>query len=315
MDVSLFQIYCNGKKITRSVSDSLEWSSDEDTLGVQLSFSFAQTDFSKKFPFNPGDIVIVTKGKVKIFTGIIVDISIDGTKPRQITCLDFAFYLNKSETTIQFKKYPADAALKKLLSKYPKIKLQISKIPISITKIYKAKTFSEIIEDILETVFNQTGQKYVFEMDNDTLVIRKKTDLVVKVDTKHIINPRRKLSIQEMKNKIDVVLSGEKSFKVLASSSDPKNIKKYGLLTKVHEIEKEEVSKAKNIANKLLQELDKVVEETEIDFLGNTLARAGRLIKIKEPITGISGIYSIKNAHHVVSNGSYLMTLKLEKVR
>lgn len=315
IDTNLFQVYCNNKKITLSITDGLVWGSDESTLGTQLTFSYAQTDVSKKLPIDAGDIVVMLYAKKKIFTGVVVDISLDSRNPRNITCLDFAFYLNKSDTTIQFKNSPADESIRRLLSKYPNIKLQIDKIPLKITKIYKAKTYSEIIKDILDIVKTQTGVSYVFEMDNQTLVIRKKSDLTIKINTSQIINPQRKISIQEMKNSVDVVLSGEKSFKVLATSENNTHIKKYGLLKEIHEIEKEEVGKAKNIANKLLSELDKVAEETSVDFLGDVTAKAGRILRVVEPITGISGIYLIKNASHNISSASYMMNLKLEKVR
>lgn len=315
VDTNLFRVYCDDKKITPSVSDSLSWSSDEDTLGTQLTFSYAQTDVEKKLPINVGGIVAVYCGQKKIFNGVIVDISFNGRSPRQITCLDFAFYLNQSDTTIQFKNSPADESIRRLLSRYPSIKLQIDKIPLKISKIYKAKTYSDIIKDILDVVKTQTGVSYVLEMDNQTVVIRKKSDLVIKINTSQIINPQKRISIQEMKNNVDVVLSGEKSFKVLATSKNNSHIKKYGLLKKIHEIEKDEVGKAKNIANKLLSELDKITEETSIEFLGDISAKAGRVLKVVEPITEISGIYLIKNASHSVSGGSYMMNLKLEKVR
>lgn len=309
----MHEIYVNNKNITRYVSE-LSWTSDKDTLGVQLNFEVAFSDI-KGFPQNlvtNGDIVIMKNGKKKIFTGVVVDVDIDGRAPRKITCMDFAFYLNENDAIIQFNKQLAHDAIKKLLSKFGNVSHVIDNMPVQITKIYKGKKVSDIIKDILAIVTEKTGVKYRLEMRDATLFIVKQKDLVVKANTKYIISPKRKLSIKDMKNTIQVISNKENVVKVSATVSDNKNIKKYGRLQMVHEIDEKEVAAAKHTAQNLLKEYNKIFEENSVELIGNDDVRAGRILNLREPITGMNGNYLIKNVNHTVSGGVHLMALNLE---
>lgn len=308
----MHEIYVNNKNITKYVGD-LEWSSDVDTLGVSLNFSVAYSDVNN-FPKNlvkNGDTVLMKNNGVTLFVGIAVDVDIDGRNPRGITCFDFAFYLNKNDEIIQFNKVLAHNAIKKLLGKYS-IKHVIADMPIKITKIYKGEKVSDIIKDILEIVSSKNGTKCRMEMRGAVLYIVKEKDLVVKANTKYIMNPKRKLSIQDMKNIIKVVSDSEKVIKISATAQDKNSIKKYGRLQMVHQVSKEELSSSKNIANQLLKQYNKIFEENSVDLFGSDNVRAGRILKIVEPVTGMNGNYLIKNAKHTVSNGIHMMSLSLE---
>lgn len=308
----MHEIYVNNKNITKYVGN-LGWSSDVDTLGVSLNFSVAYSDinnFPKKLVKN-GDTVLMKNNGVTLFVGIAVDVDIDGRNPRGITCFDFAFYLNKNDEIIQFNNVFANDAIKKLLDKYG-IRHVIDAMHIKITKIYKGEKVSEIIKDILEIVSSKNGVKYRMEMRGAVLYIVKEKDLIVKANTKYIMNPKRKLSIQDMKNIVRVVSDGENVTKISAIASDANSIKKYGRLQMVHQVSDEELSSSKNIANQLLKQYNKIFEESSVDLIGSDNVRAGRILKIVEPVTGMNGNYLIKNAKHTVSNGIHMMALSLE---
>lgn len=311
----MHEIYINNKKVTKHVSN-LSWSSNEDTLSVQMNFNIAYVLNTKKYPIepaHPGDIVTMWNNGKKIFSGIIVTVQKDGYSPRQVTCFDFGFYLNKSQGIIQFNNVTADEAIKRLITKFGfgSISLSIVKIPTKITKIYKSKVISEIITDILEIAETQLGVKYRIEMRGTTLFIEKQSTLTVNANTKHIMNPKRSVTIDEMKNSIQIVSNGEDTTKILASVKDSNSVKKYGLLQMVHEISDEEIPKAKTIANQLFKEYNRIFEENSIELIGDDSVRAGRILKIVEPITGINGTYRIKSVTHKVSGGVHLMSLDL----
>lgn len=308
----MHEIYVKNKNITKYVGD-LSWASDSDTLGVQLNFSVAYSDvnnFPKKL-IEIGDIVALKVNGKSIFVGVVLEVDINGRDPRGVTCMDFGFYLNKNDAIIQFNNVVAHTAIKRLLNKFG-IAYSIDVMPVNITKIYKGEKVSDIIKDILEIVATKTGVKYRMEMRNNVLFIVKQRDLVVTANTKYIINPKRKLSIQDMKNSIHVVSDNEDVVKVSALAEDKNSIKKYGRLQMVHQVNDEEIAAAKHTANQLLKEYNKIFEENSVELIGNNNVRAGRILKIVEPITGMNGNYLIKNATHTVSGGVHMMSLNLE---
>jgi hypothetical protein len=308
------ELFVNGKNISNLVG-GLSWASNVDSLGMELNFSAASTDAQglPKQTVSIGDIVVLKGKKGEIMQGIVLDEQIKGRSPRAYIAFDYGFYLNKNEVIIQFNKIPAGEAIKKLLSQF-NVKCSVPKIATKISKIYKGEVVSDIIKDILDQVEKETGVKYRMEMRGSELHIVKGSDLIIsaKFNMEAIINPSRSRSAVDMKNVILVVSDDEKVTKVLAKAEDAKNKKKFGVMQKVHTVDKKDVAQAKNIANKMLKELNKIVETGEIELIGNDEARAGRILVINEPVTGLVGRYFIKTVNHTSNKGIHMMKLSLE---
>lgn len=301
---------------------NIQWSSNVDTLGQQLDFSASAND-DRFFPRNPIEVgdMVVFQNQNEIFRGIIVTEGRNGRFERQYTCFDPAFYLNKSKDVFQFNGEKANKAIEKMLKAYEVPIGQIVSIPVEIDKVF-TNTISENMKEILEIAQKQTGIKYRMEMRAGQLYIEKQTDLVVTgafelvtnmddIDIQaSISNPSRTLSIEEMRNRIKIV----KDDKVITTVENGSLIDQFGLLTEVLSIDEKELPKAKSIAKNLLSELGKVFEECSLTMLGDERIRAGRILKIEEPNTGMSGQYLIKSAAHTLTKGIHTMSLNLEAV-
>lgn len=309
-----YRLLLNGKNINK-IALNLSWSSNADTLGQQLTFElpFDDTKTFTSLDANVNDKVSLFYKDTLIFFGVIIDIEYNGREPRKCTCLDLAFYLNENKTTIQFNNQIADEAIRELLKRF-NIKYKVTSIPVKIDKIYKAEAISDIIKDILKLAEQQLGKKYRFEMRGDTLVVFNWNDIKVNCNVQWIENPQRKLSMEKMKNRVEIVADGDQTAKVVAVVEDKASINKYGLLTEQQTINEEEIAKAKNVAQNLLKELNRIQETGSVSLLGHYEVRAGRIITLKEPITGLQGDYFITDAQHSISNGIHLMSLSLEVV-
>ncbi|PEB56246.1 hypothetical protein CON65_15935 [Bacillus pseudomycoides] len=305
------QVYVNTSNITQLVGN-LGWESNVDTLGVKLDFNLAYSDV-KGFPRNVvsiGDIVTLRNGNKEIFRGIVVSESASGRSPRSYTCFDFAFYLNKSKTIIQFNGHTADDAIRKVLIEF-NVPHNVTDISTQINTIYKDKVVSDIIKDILEQATNELGVKYRMEMRGWALFIEKQTDLVVSAMVDLISNPSRKRSIEEMKNSIIIISDKDQETSIVATAKDSNSIRKYGLLQEIRNVNEEEMAQAQNIAHNVLNDLNRIKEDNSIELLGNDDVRAGRILKVNEPITGMSGKYLITSCKHTVNNGIHKMSLSL----
>ena len=311
------------RNITQLVG-GLSWSSNTDALGVELSFEYAFNDtlfFNKYDIIKLGDQIALFNGSRYLGRFVVVDEGINGRFGKTYTCFDFAWYLNKSEAVIQFNKASATQAIRKLLDRY-NIKHSVPTMNTLITHIYNGETVSDILADILEQVKQETGVSYRAEMDKDTLKIVKVTDLIIKpmvrfapkmpqvpaVET--IGNPSVTRSIQELKNTVTIVKSGEESTKVLATLKDTsKNI---GTLSTVVEVDEKNEAQARNIAKNTLAELNKVEETISVEMIGHDDIRAGRMIYLEENVTGLKGYYLIKSAAHTESGGVHTVSVELE---
>lgn len=296
---------------------TIGWSDDIDTLGQQLTFNTVYND-NRYFPqvsIEPGDTIIL-KNKQEIFRGTLVTDSTNENE-RVFTCFDPAFYLNKSKEIYQCNNVKADVAIKQLCSMFKVPVGNVVAIPVVIKKIFNAEV-STIIKDILEIAKQKLGIKYRMEMRTGKLFVEKQKALLVKGTFKladqeydmneSISNPTRKRSIEEMKNSIKLVHNDK--VKIIVKDTDL--INKYGLLQEIITLNDEDLPKARNIGANTLKDLGRIIEENTFDMIGHDEVRAGRLMNVNEPKTGMIGRYLITSANHNITNSLHTMSVQLK---
>lgn len=306
------------------VIGSISWKSNLDELGDEISFNLAYND-DRYFPqdvCNLGDLLIFKNGDYEITRTIIVEENKSGRSPISYVSFDYAFYLNKSTAIYQFNEISADQAIKKICSDFNIPIGNIKSIPAKVNKIFNAKKVSDIIKEILSDSENFTQKKYLMEMRQGKLYIENKSDTKIKglfnlaknltgYDVTHAIsNPSKKRSITDMRNTIQIVLDDQ----IVATEINQALINQYGRLQEVISISEDEKVKATGIAKEKLNQLGKIFEETSVDLPGDDRFRAGRLLDLYEPVTGITGTYLIKDVNHSISKGIHTMSLGLEAV-
>ncbi len=298
-----------------------------DLLGEE--FSFAQqrslSVHDSKVKIEVGDGLLMKNGDDEIFRGIIVDEGENGIFQYQFVAFDYAFYLNKSTTTIQFRGIACDQAVKALCRKFGVPIGFITPIKARIKFIYMDKPISEIIKDLLQKATDELGIKYRIEMRSGKLYIEQYTELVVKatfkpapniaeVDvTKLIGNYSRSRSISDMVNSIVITSGNEKNYRIAATAKDDDNIKRYGLIEQIFNFSDKDDAQLRNIAKNKLTELNNIIEKNDVQLLGDDRVRAGRILRIDDKITGFSNYYSVTSCTHTYNKGIHLMQLSLEK--
>ena len=306
------------------MSADLQWRDNIDTLGMNLSFSKAQSleKYIPKYRCEPGDKLLLMNDTDEIFRGIVVDNGFDKYSD-SINAFDFAFYLNENDDIIQFKNIRADDAIKKLCSKHGVPVGSIAGMATKIKKIYKNKV-SDIMKDILEQVENESGKKYRLEMRAGKLFIEEYMTIEVKgsfkpaanlgaIDirtTPEILSIQR--SITGMKNNI-IVSNGEN--KILAKAKNQSSVNIFGLLQEVIEVdEKTNAAKARTIANNNLKSKNKISRVIKCRMLGDDNVRSGRIMVLNIADYGIVGKYLIHDCMHSLNSGIHTMELELEEI-
>lgn len=313
------QIKVNGKDVSIRCGN-IRRSDDVDGLGEQLSFDMAfnpNDKFFSKFEPVVGDKITFTNDGFT-FAGIITDESRSGIYHRTYTAYDYGWYLNKNEVIAQFKKMPADAAIKKLCGDF-NVQCNVCAMPTKISKIYNGDILSDVIKDIIKQTESDQAKSYRMEMRNNVLTIEPYKDLVVKASFKLSSNiaPIDPMtvpgdvnitkSIADMANSIKVTSGGEKDAGVVAEKLDSASVAKYGLLQHVEKLDNADKSQAGNVAKNKLTELNKIKETVRITFLGDDKVRSGRIVVYDK-----KG-YLVKSAAHDYSP-VHTMALELEAI-
>ena len=311
--------------VTNYIRD-LTWRDSIDTLGVEVSFELAVNKFDKNLSFlydiTLGDPVqIINEKGETLVQAIIVSESPNG-KTTSFTAYDMAWYLNKSTVIKQFKKMVGNDCIKSLCSEIG-IKVEVSGLDTKIDKIYKDKTISGVIYDIIEQCSQFNSKKFFIEYDKGTLKVEpfKKIKVTGQYEmhknafidvAKNIGEVSLSRSIVDMKNSILVITQNKKAVRTVGKEQDNESIKKYGMLQEVVTLDEKEHKKAKLVAKNELKKLNKITEDFSIDVLGDDKVKSGRVIDIDIPLFNLKGEYLIKESSHSVQNGIHRINLKLE---
>jgi hypothetical protein len=144
-------------------SNNLQYTSDKDNLAVTLTFDSI-------YNLDVGTQIVLKNDSNVVVAGTIIEN--DRTKfVNSYTVMDFAFYLSKSKTAVQFNNVAASTALKSLLDGF-NIQYNITDISTCINKIYRGNAISDIIDGVLEIARLDSGVVYVRYMDGYTLNIQ-----------------------------------------------------------------------------------------------------------------------------------------------
>ena len=311
--------------VTNYIRD-LTWRDSIDTLGVEVSFELAVNKFDKNLSFlydiTLGDPVQIINDKGETLVQAIIVSENPNGKTTSFTAYDMAWYLNKSTVIKQFKKMIGKDCIKSLCSEIG-IKVEVSGLDTKIDKIYKDKTISGVIYDIIEQCSQFNSKKFFIEYDKDTLKVGpfKKIKVTGQYEmhkntfidvAKNIGEVSLSRSIVDMKNSILVITQNKEAVRTVGKEQDNESIKKYGMLQEVVTLDEKEFKKANLVAKNELKKLNKITEDFSIDVLGDDKVKSGRVIDIDLPLFNLKGEYLIKESSHTVQNGIHRINLKLE---
>ncbi len=317
INVQVFLIKFDGTKydITNLVGD-LKLSNSVDSLGDTFSFNLARSyDDVNLIDFDNiecGDNIIFNKDGTELFRGQVVEEgSSEFSSP--IICFDNSFLLNNNKVIEQFKNgISTTGAITRMCQKAGVEIGLIENISTPVKKIYKDKTISEVIDDLLDMATQVTGERYTIRMFRGLLYIEKYAEISTGIELDKTGDVQSSRNVYELKNKVTVVSDNEKSTRIKAVSEDALSQSLYGTLEEVILVDKKQSAQARNIAKTKLAELNKVQQNVTMSVIGKDGFRAGKIVDIEEPRYKLSGKYVIESCEHTYSNGIHLTSLTLE---
>ncbi len=258
--------------------------------------------------------LVLKKSDKVVFAGLVTQ-KINKDKTSSYTAQDYAFYLNKNEEDIiQFNGSSAKQAIYSLLGKYG-IGGACTTLNTSISKLYKGKKVSEIIDDILDQCTKELGEEIVKEMRGNVLWIDRVSNLKVTCEYKVSNDFSITRSMEDMVNNVYVITSEESDKNSYANAQDKNSIGVFGVLSKVLSIDKGNISQAQNVADKYLDSYNATKREltvTLLDIENCEDIRAKRMIPITISKYGVDGYYKVKSAQHTLANNAHKINVTID---
>ena len=283
------------------------WSGDSKQVARVLNLTVVASPTDKNIPnihFKMGDSVFLRDNKGKeYFRGYVFtkDKSIE-SNTMSITCYDGLIYLLKSKGTYNFKNVTPGAITKRLCREFGIAEGSIINGS-PIRRIFDAESIYNIIMTAYTLESRRTGRMYMPKMSMGRLSIIEKGRTVAKyeLDAKtSITNSSYGESIESSVNRVKMYDEDNKYLGQVTLGGVP------GILQDVYKKAKGE--NANQAARSMLKGIEKTADVTA---LGDFDCVTGNAVVIREPHTGLNGLFFIESDEHTFQDGQHTMKLGL----
>lgn len=224
-----------------------------------------------------------------------------------VTTYDGLTYFARNKATYNFKSMTPEAISARLCSDFgvPVGALASTGIPIS--QIYKGQALYDILMKAYTIAAQQNGKKYMVTINQGALTVVEKgsvtTDYFASSDT-NITDATFSESIESMVNRVKIY---DKNQNLIGSVENSDDITSYGLLQDVYEQQSD-----KNAYTAAQSMLKSIARDGKISCISGVWdCITGNAIKVKEPFTGLTGLFYIDTDSHKFENGQHTMDLTL----
>lgn len=288
------------------------WSGDYKQAARQLTFNVANTPtdyYLPKISIMTGAMIRLYDNTNELYQGYVFTQERNRSSTDiEVTTFDGLTYFSRNKATYNIKSMVPEAITKKLCSDFGVTIGDISTTGVPITQIFKGEALYDIIMKSYTKASAVTGKKYMPIMKNGKLSVILKgstTTAYVADSSKNITEASYNESIDGMVNRIKIYNSSGAYAGTVENSSD---ISEYGLMQDVYE-EQTGINATTEAKSKLvaIQRSGKISNAP-----GDTSCITGNAIKIKEPYTGLTGLFYIDTDSHTFENGQHTMDLSVD---
>ena len=303
------------KNITELVT-SVTWSGDSKQVARKLDFTVAVSPTDKFLPrplIGLGHMVkFSTPDGTEIFQGYVFfkEKSSSGTE-MQVTAYDGGVYLLKAKMTKNFKKLLPAQITKKVCQEVgiPTGELANPGTPVSF--IADRKSLYDIIMQAYTHASKIDGSRYMPIMKDGKLSVIRKGTIVAKYTLASEIGPDTVLlsdstyseSIENMVNRVKIY---DDKHNQIGVAENAEWIKNYGVLQDTYTKEKDK--NPTTVAKNMLKGMERT---SSVEGLGSVECITGRAVTVKEPYTGLNGLFYIDSDEHTFKDGQHTMSLEL----
>lgn len=293
---------------------SVKWSGDYQQAARTLDFTVVSSPSDKSIPFIEcplGAAVQMRHGKQTLFDGFIVSRtkSTDASAV-SLSCYDRGFYLKRNKASYKFSGVTPETAVAMIAADFDFQTGVVAKTDIPLSRLFITGTSS--LYDIISTMYTLAGRttkkQYHIGFQGDKLCVTVKAPdarTLILQGQSNLITAVMSDSIEKMVNAVAIY---DANGTLIRKLEDAQTIKLYGRLQEVRrQTAKDDQSAA---AQKLLDD-NGISQRITVDCLGNIANVTGGTVVMREPYTGLYGLFYIDADTHEWKRGQYYNKLVL----
>jgi len=294
--------------ITDLVS-GVSWSGDKDQAARKLSFNLIVTAPGTNITVRNGDHVELLDDGMCRFSGMIVQLrQAAGSDTVSVTAYDRGIYLANNDGTYKFRDVdPADAVVQ-MCKDYAIPYSKIDRAGVRVSRIFSGVSLWQIIATMYAKAGEQTGKRYMARFIGRDLQVTERTTL----PTSLVIRPGSNLltasttrSIVNMRNSVAVYDADGNQLRVV---DDKDAVALYGLMQR--HIVQRDGEDASAEAQSILADNGES-QTIRVSAMGDIGVITGDTVVVRQPDTGLQGIFWVDSDVHRWNKGQHTMQLEL----
>lgn len=285
---------------------SITWSGDYQQCSRTLEFELITSPTDKNVPAvkcELGNGIILKQNNRILFDGFIFEMQKDtGSSVINVTCYDRGIYLKRNEASYRFTNMTPESITKRICTDFGISAGSIAAPEAKISRNYVGVSLYRMIQTAYTLASEKTGKKYLVRFDGPKVCVIEKAvnnETLVVEGGSNLMSASTTESISNMINQVVVYNSDDK---LISTQKDTETVKLYGVLQSYLKVAKGEdgITKAK----KLIAD-NGVSQKITIENLGNIANVTGGTVVVREPYTGLYGLFYIDSDIHTWKRGQY----------
>jgi hypothetical protein len=285
---------------------SITWSGDYQQCARTLEFGLVSSPRDKNVPAvecELGNGVVFMQDNRVLFDGYIFERQKStGSSVINITCYDRGIYLKRNEAVYKFTNMTPEAIAKRVCSDFGITIGSLAATGIKITRNFIGVSLYKIIQTAYTLASEKTGEKYMIRFDGAKMSVIKKTvtdETLVIEGGSNLMSASTTESIANMINQVAIYNTDDQ---LVGKQKDAEAIKLYGVMQSY--LKQSDGEDATEKAKKLISD-NGISQKITIENLGNIANITGGTVVVREPYTGIYGLFYIDSDVHTWKLGQY----------
>lgn len=285
---------------------TVTWSGDYQQCARTLEIGLTASPFDLSIPAvscNLGDIISFYQNDKQLFYGYVFTLQKDTeSSVIAVTCYDRGIYLKRNEGTYKFTSMTPEAIAKRVCADFGIEVGSFAVTDIKISRNFVGVSLYGILQTAYTLATESTGEKYMVRFDGQKCSVVKKavTDQTLVVEGgSNLISASTTDSIANLINQVAIYNGDDK---LIGTQKDSESIRLYGLFQNY--LKQADGDNATAKAKKIIAD-NGVSQKITINCNGNIANIAGGTVVIREPYTGLYGLFYIDSDIHTWKRGQY----------
>lgn len=284
--------------------DTVTWSGEYTQCARTLKFNLVMEQTNSTVPCNVGDSVIFKSDGQLLFDGFIVSRQKNtGSNKIEIQCFDRGFYLNRNKGVYKFSGQTPENIVKRICADFGILTGEIAETGIPITRNFIGVSLYQIIMTAYTLAAEKTKASYMPMFKGDRFCIVEKrinSETMVIEGGANLMEASCTESIEKMVNQVVIYNQDDKIVKTLKNDEF---IRLYGLMQEYIK-QGDNDSESEKKAQKTLDD-NGFSQKMTVEELGGVSNITGGTVVVREPYTGVYGLFYIDSDTHTWQNGLY----------